>query len=68
MTQTVARTEGLPIGVSAATAICGAINLAKRPEMKGKNIVVVLPDSVERYLSDQFYEYKEPMEGTFSLS
>lgn len=62
MTQTVARTEGLPIGVSAAAAICGAVNLAKRPEMQGKNIVVVLPDSVERYLSDPFYEYKEPLE------
>lgn len=62
MTQTVARTEGLPIGVSAAAAVCGAIDLAKREEMNGKNIVVILPDSVERYLSDSFYKYKEPME------
>jgi cysteine synthase A len=62
MTKTVAHTEGLPIGVSAAAAVCGAIDLAKRPEMAGKNIVVVLPDSVERYLSNPFYEYQEQAE------
>lgn len=62
MTKTVAKTEGLPIGVSAAAAVCGAVNLARRPEMEGKNIVVVLPDSVERYLSNPFYEYKEQAE------
>lgn len=62
MTKTVAHTEGLPIGVSAAAAVCGAIDLAKRPEMTGKNIVVVLPDSVERYLSNPFYEYQEQAE------
>lgn len=62
MTQTVARNEGLPVGVSAAAAICAAVNLAKRPEMAGKNIVVVLPDSVERYLSNPFYKHKEPLE------
>lgn len=62
MTKTVAHTEGLPIGVSAAAAICGAVDLAKRPEMAGKNIVVVLPDSVERYLSNPFYEYQEQPE------
>ncbi len=62
MTKTMAQTEGLPVGVSAAAAICGAVNLAQRPEFAGKNIVVVLPDSVERYLSNPFYKYKEPME------
>ena len=55
MSQTVAQTEGLPIGVSAAAAVVGAINLARREEMAGKNIVVVLPDSIERYLSDAFF-------------
>lgn len=55
MTKTVAQTEGLPVGVSAAAALCGAVNLAKRDEMSGKNIVVVLPDSIERYLSDPFF-------------
>ena len=55
MTKTVAKTEGLPVGISAAAAICAALNLAKREEMTGKNIVVVLPDSIERYLSDPFF-------------
>ena len=62
MTKTVARTEGLPVGVSAAAAVFAAVDLAKRPEMAQKNIVVTLPDSVERYLSNPFYEYKEPTE------
>lgn len=55
MTKTVAQTEGLPVGVSAAAAICAALNLASREEMDGKNIVVILPDSIERYLSDSFF-------------
>jgi cysteine synthase A len=55
----VARTEGLPIGVSAAAAMVGAVDLAKREEMSGKNIVVVLPDSIERYLSDEFFHSSE---------
>lgn len=59
MTQTVAKTEGLPIGVSAAAALCGAIDLAKRDEFAGKNIVAILPDSVERYLSNPFYSKEE---------
>ncbi len=59
MTQTVAKIEGLPIGVSAAAAICGAIDLAKRDDMEGKNIVVILPDSIERYLSNPFYNQTE---------
>lgn len=59
MTSTVARNEGLPIGVSAAAAVCAAIDLAKRDEMEGKNIVVILPDSVERYLSNPFYNKEE---------
>ena len=55
MTKIVAQTEGLPVGVSAAAALCGAVNLASRDEMTGKNIVVVLPDSIERYLSAPFF-------------
>lgn len=62
MTKTVAHLEGLPIGVSAAAAVCAAVELAKRPEFTGKNIAVVLPDSVERYLSNPFYKQEEPME------
>ena len=59
MCQIVAQTEGLPIGISAAAAVCGAIDLAGKPEMKEKNIVVILPDSIERYLSNPFFTTKE---------
>lgn len=55
----VAKTEGLPIGISAGAAVFGAINLAERPEMENKNIVVILPDSVERYLSDDYFKKHE---------
>ena len=55
MTQTVAKTEGLPIGVSAAAAVYAAVDLCRREDMEGKNVVVILPDSVERYLSNPFY-------------
>ncbi|MBP3687388.1 MAG: cysteine synthase A [Alphaproteobacteria bacterium] len=47
----VAKTEGLPIGISAGAAVAGAIELAKRAEFFNKRIIVILPDSVERYLS-----------------
>lgn len=56
MTQTIARTEGLPIGISAAAAMVGAVHLAARDEMTDKSIVVILPDSIERYLSDPFFK------------
>ena len=62
MTKTIARIEGLPIGVSAGAAVCGAADLAKRSEFDGKNIIVVLPDSVERYLSNPFYQHDEQTE------
>ena len=59
MTQIVARTEGLPIGVSAGAAVLGAVNLASREEMTGKNIIVILPDSIERYLSDPYFQQQQ---------
>lgn len=55
----VAKAEGLPIGISAGAAVDAAINLAKRTEMENKNIVVILPDSVERYLSDEYFNKNE---------
>lgn len=59
MTKFLASLEGLPIGVSSAAALLGAIDLAQRDEMIDKNIVVIFPDSIERYLSDPFFELKD---------
>jgi cysteine synthase len=53
--QNLARTEGLSAGISAGAAIWAALQVAKRPENRGKNIVVIIPDSGERYLSSGLY-------------
>ncbi len=50
-----ARLEGLAIGVSAGAALRAALELGKRPEMHQKNIVVILPDAIERYLSLEYF-------------
>ncbi len=58
-TRNIALTEGISVGISAGAALWAGIQVAERPENKGKNIVIILADSGERYLSSGIYDKEQ---------
>ncbi len=56
MMRCIAKQEGLLVGISSAAAVLAAVRLGERPEYKGKKILVILPDTGERYLSMDIYK------------
>jgi len=60
LARSLATQEGILAGISAGAAVWAAIELSKRPEHAGQTIVVIVPDSGERYLTTTIYEDPEP--------
>ena len=57
MTRLVSKTDGLLVGISSGAVLSAAVTLARREENKGKKILVLLPDSGERYLSTSLFDF-----------
>lgn len=59
MAQRVARTEGIPVGISSGAALAAGIQVARNPDNKGKMVIVIIPSFAERYLSTALFENLE---------